>query len=72
MKIRFCENNKGTGKVSKKLKENYPDLDIKRKDCVKKCGPCKKSLIALVKGEVVKADSGEELYDKIVATIKAD
>ena len=72
MKIRFCENNKGTGKVSKKLKENYPGLDIKRKDCVKKCGPCKKSPFVLIKGEVVKADSGEELYDKIVAAIKAD
>lgn len=71
MKIRFCENNKGTGKVCKKLKENYPDLDIKRKDCVKECGPCKKSPFALVKSEIVKADSGEELYDKIVAVLGA-
>ena len=63
MKIRFCENNKGTGKVCKKLEEKHPKLNVKRKDCVKKCGPCKKTPFALVDGEVVKADSGEELYE---------
>lgn len=69
MKIRFCENNKGVGKTFKKLKENYPDMDIKRKDCVKKCGPCGKMPFAVVHGETLKADSGEELYQLIVAAI---
>lgn len=72
MKIRFCEHNKGSGKVFKKLKENYPDLNIKRKDCRKNCGTCKKSPYALVQGNVVKADDGEELYNKIVAEIKKE
>jgi len=66
MKIRFCEHNKGTGKVFKKLKESHPDWSIKRKDCIKKCGPCGKSPMALVDGETLKADDGEELYRKIV------
>ena len=70
MKIRFCEHNKGTGKVYKKLKEKYPDSNIKRKDCVKKCGPCKKAPMALVDGETVKADDGEELYRKIVELLE--
>jgi uncharacterized protein YuzB (UPF0349 family) len=66
MKIRFCENNKGTGKIFKKLKENHPDWNIKKKDCLKKCGPCGKAPVALVNGETIKAENGEELYDKIV------
>jgi uncharacterized protein YuzB (UPF0349 family) len=69
MKIRFCENNKGTGKVLKKLKETYPDLNIKRKECLKICGNCKKSPLALVEGKVVSAADSEELYRKIVAAL---
>jgi uncharacterized protein YuzB (UPF0349 family) len=69
MKIRFCENNKGTGKVCKKLQEKNPALNVKRKDCVKKCGPCKKAPFALVDGEVIKADSSDELYETIVAKL---
>ena len=71
MKIRFCENNKGTGKVFKKLKENYPDLNMKRKDCLKNCGTCKKTPMALVDGKLTTADDGEELYQKIVAALKS-
>jgi len=69
MKIRFCENNKGTGKVFKKLKETYPDLNIKRKECLKNCGPCKKSPIVVVEGKLVSAADSEELYRKIVAAL---
>lgn len=69
MKIRFCENNKGTGKIFKKLKENHPDWNIKKKECLKKCGPCGKSPVALVNGETIKAENGEELYNKIVAVM---
>lgn len=70
MKIRFCEHNKGAGKVFKKLKENYPELNIKRKDCLKSCDSCKKSPVALVEGKTINAADGEELYDRIVAAIK--
>jgi uncharacterized protein YuzB (UPF0349 family) len=65
MKIRFCENNKGAGKVLKKLKEHHPSVDAKRNGCIKKCGPCKKELFAVVDGESVKADDAEVLYKKI-------
>lgn len=69
MKIRFCDNNKGAGKVLKKLKEHYPEIDSKRKDCIKKCGPCKKELFAVVDGETVRAESGEQLYELITERI---
>jgi len=70
MKIRFCENNKGSGKVFKKLKETYPDLNIKRKDCLKICGNCKKTPVALIEGKMVGAADSEELYQKIVAAVE--
>lgn len=70
MKIRFCENNKGAGKVFKKLKENYPNLNIKKKDCLKSCGPCKKTPIALVDGKAVKADDADGLYEIIIAAME--
>lgn len=70
MKIRFCENNKGSEKIFKKLKDGYPDVSIKKKDCLKKCGPCGKSLVAVVNGETVKADDGEELYRKLVEMLE--
>lgn len=70
MKIRFCANNKGTGKVFKKLKENYPELNIKKKDCLKKCGSCHKSPLALVEGKPVQAGDSEELYRKIVELLQ--
>lgn len=70
MKIRFCENNKGAGKVLKKLKEHHPSVDAKRKGCIKKCGPCKKELFAVVDGETVKADDGEALYKKLEGMLK--
>jgi len=42
MKIRFCEHNKGKGKVIRRLEEEFPDLNIKIKSRVrvtKKPGP---------------------------------
>lgn len=72
MKVRFCENNKGSGKVFKRLKEKYPDLNVKRKDCISKCGPCRKAPFALVDGTSVSGDDGDDLYRKIVSIITAD
>lgn len=71
MKIRFCEHNKGTGKVYRALKAKYPGLNIKRKDCLKKCAQCKKSVFVLLNGKMVGADGGNGLYDKVVAVIEA-
>lgn len=70
MKIRFCEHNKGTGRIFKKLKEQHPELNIKRKDCLKECGTCKKMPFVLVEGKTVKADDGDALYEKIVTILK--
>lgn len=70
MKIRFCEHNKGKGKVYRRLTEEFPDLNIKVKNCVKQCGSCRETPMATVDKKKVIAADGEELYEKIVAIIK--
>ena len=70
MKIRFCEHNKGKGKVYRRLKEEFPDMNIKIKDCIKQCGVCSEMLAATVDKKKVTATDGDELYEKIVALIQ--
>lgn len=70
MKIRFCEHNEGSVSIFKRLKKEFPDDNIKRKDCIKSCGPCHKSPFALVKGKIVRAINSEELYSKLVEALK--
>ena len=66
MKVRFCEHNKGKGKVVKRLKESHPKLDMKIKDCIKKCGPCHKTPFATVDGKTVAGIDSDDLYRKIL------
>lgn len=67
MKVRFCEHNKGATRVYKRLKESHPKMDVKMKDCIRKCGPCHKTPFAVVDGKTVCALDGDELYRKILA-----
>lgn len=66
MKIRFCEHNKGKGKVVTRLRESHPKLDVKVKDCIKKCGLCHKAPFALVDGKAVAGIDSDDLYRKIL------
>jgi uncharacterized protein YuzB (UPF0349 family) len=70
MKIRFCAHNKGMKKTLKRLRESHPALDLKVKDCIKKCGLCHKSPFAIVEGKPVAGIDGEDLYAKIVEELK--
>lgn len=72
MKVRFCENNEGSGAVYKRLKADFPDHSIKRKNCVKCCSTCNISLFAVVDSNPLRGKSGEDLYQKIAALLKAD
>ena len=56
MKVRFCDHNKGATKAYKRLKAERPKLDVKMKDCIKKCGPCHKTPFATVDGKTVCTD----------------
>ena len=69
MKVRFCKNNKGKSAVVKRLQDSYPDLSVKIKECVKKCGLCKKGSFALVDGLVVRGKDGDDLFRNIELAI---
>lgn len=71
-KIRFCDHNKGKGKVLRRLEENFPDLDIKVKKCVKQCGTCREQPIAVVDKVKVAGKDGDALYAKIIELIRKD
>lgn len=71
MKVRFCEHNKGKGKVFRRLSEEFPELNIKIKSCVKQCGACREMPMATVDKQKVVARDGDELYKKIVDLIRA-
>lgn len=70
MKIRFCEKNKGKGKVVKKLQKEFPGLEIKVRGCINECSACDKKPMAVVDKERISASDGEKLYRKIVKAIK--
>lgn len=71
MKIRFCENNEGAGAVFKRLRAEYPELNLKRKKCLKKCGTCSSSLFALVDGQPLRGANSDDLYRQIAALLAA-
>ncbi|MBW4055750.1 MAG: DUF1450 domain-containing protein [Proteobacteria bacterium] len=72
LKIRFCEHNKGKGKVVRKLEEEFPDLNIKIKDCVKQCSSCREQPVAVVDKKKVTGKDGDDLYLKIIEQIRKD
>jgi len=71
MKVRFCEHNKGISRVYKRLKASFPKLDVKIKDCIRKCGPCHQTPFAVVDGKTVRGIDSEDLYAKIVREIES-
>lgn len=71
-KIRFCEHNKGKGKVVRRLEEEFPELNIKVKSCVKQCGCCRDQPVAVVDKKKVTGKDGDDLYEKIVAMIRQE
>lgn len=72
MKIRFCEHNKGKGKVVRRLEEEFPGLNIKIKSCVKQCGTCREQPVAIVDKVKVTGKDGDDLYRKIIEMIRKD
>ena len=72
MKIRFCEHNKGKGKVFRRLTEEFPAMNIKIKDCIKQCGACREIPAATVDKQKVTGRDGDELYRNILDLIRKD
>lgn len=70
--IKFCENNfsHGSGEIVKKIYENFPDITVTIEGCLGFCGDCTSGPFALVNDELIQAETGEELYDRITTIFK--
>lgn len=69
--IEFCNSNMalGTDTIMKKLEEN-PDYDVIEYGCLGNCGECYTFPYAMVNGEIIVAETPEELYDRIITAIQ--
>lgn len=69
--IEFCVNNLTPEliEVKKKLEANY-DYDVIEYGCLGNCGICAERPYALVNGEMVSADTADELLTKIEKIIE--
>lgn len=73
MKIKYCCRNEklGSKAVYRELKDEYPDVKQKRKDCLGECKRCRKQCIAQVgKHSVVCAESADALYAELKRIIE--
>lgn len=69
--VEFCISNiaNGSQQSFEKL-ERDPNLDVLEYGCLSYCTKCAESLYALVNGEIVEADSPEELTQKVYEFIE--
>lgn len=69
--IEFCASNIGHGTEPLKLKlEQNPEYDVVEYGCLNNCGQCYLQPFAMVDGEIIEADSPEELEKAIEAAIQ--
>lgn len=68
--IEFCNSNLalGTDIIIKKLGENS-DYDVIEYGCLGNCGQCYMTPYVMVNGEIIAADTPDELYEKIISAI---
>jgi uncharacterized protein YuzB (UPF0349 family) len=67
MKIKFCEKNidRFSKPAYKELKSKYDDVKIKKDGCLKECRLCRTEPFAIVKGEIVRAETPKKLVKKL-------
>lgn len=67
MKIKFCEKNidRFSKLAYKELKSKYDDVKIKKDGCLKECRLCRTEPFAIVKGEIVRAETPKKLVKKL-------
>ncbi|KQN99087.1 DUF1450 domain-containing protein [Paenibacillus sp. Leaf72] len=67
LKIKYCTKNfkNGTKPVYKAMKDKFPDIKMKKSDCLGNCKTCRHECFAVVKSKVVSAPSAEKLYKEL-------
>lgn len=69
--VEFCMSNLANGShITFEKLEKDPNLDVLEYGCLSYCTKCATSLYAIVEGEVVEADTPEELTKRIYETIE--
>jgi len=69
LKIRLCRHNSGAPAVSRQLSTEFPDLDVKLKDCAKQCKTCRSTPFVMVNKQKIAAESSELLLTAVRRTI---
>ncbi len=69
--IEFCASNMhhGTDRLMKKLEAN-PDFDVIEYGCLGNCGECYMFPFGMVNGEIIAADTVEELEERMMKAIE--
>lgn len=69
--VEFCMSNLANGShITFEKLEKDPNLDVLEYGCLNYCTTCATSLYAIVEGEIVKADTPEELTERIYQAIE--
>lgn len=70
--IEFCASNMhhGTDAVMRRLEAEPDKYEVIEYGCLGNCGECFLFPYAYVDGEIVAAETADELYDKILAFIR--
>lgn len=69
--VEFCISNLANGaQASFEELEQDTDLDVLEYGCLSYCSQCAESLYALVNGEIVEADTPDELTKKVYEFIE--
>jgi uncharacterized protein YuzB (UPF0349 family) len=72
-KIKYCCRNfkKGTDSVYQAMKEAFPELKHKKKDCLGECKTCSKGCIAMIgKKKLLCERSADDLYAALREVLK--
>jgi uncharacterized protein YuzB (UPF0349 family) len=69
MNLKLCANNRGTARVAKQLAKEFPRLRLHIEPCLRKCGPCREMLLAVLDGETITAAAEEALLAKVRETL---
>lgn len=71
--VEFCASNMhhGTDRIMKRLEEQSDQYEVIEYGCLGNCGECYLFPFALVDGEIVAAETADQLYDEIVRTTGA-
>jgi len=71
LKLKLCGNNRWTPAAARLLQKEMPQLKVQAVPCLRKCGPCREMLVAVLDGETVKALDPEGLL-RLVRQALAD